>query len=329
MITFAESTIGSSHLKNGKPMQDSSKHLHLEECQSDILLVSDGHGGEKYFRSDRGSKFAVEAAKEALVEFLKEFHPSLPKNTFRQRGVSGIKDNTNQDYTPQDEHEREFRQLFDNIKFRWCEKVKNDLNADPIEGDSKNLTAYGCTLMAAVKTPSYWLAFQLGDGKCIAKFGSKRDKKFKKNWGEPIPWDSQCFLNVTTSLCHEGRESFRYCYGNTQCPYLFIASDGMDDSYMPLKKLLNFYQYVVKVFTEQDVDYAKAQLKEIMPVISKEGSHDDISIAFWIEEKQKPQRSLPKYNKQCYGTMKKRGQTMRLKQNRTLAMCQQKQGKKK
>ena len=296
MITFSKSIKGSSHDDNGKPMQDWSEHLYLEDYKADIILVSDGHGSDKHFRSDRGARFAVEAAKEGLVEFLKDFDPILPEETFRQRGIQGVKDSTHEDYTPHDEYEREFRQLFENIKFRWCEKVVKDwaenvpldkeLNYPGMHGKKMDLSyyekgrevvAYGCTLIVAVKTPNYWMAFQLGDGKCISFHADG-------TWYEPIPWDSRCFLNITTSLCHEGSESFRYCYGNTDCPCLFIGSDGMDDSYMPLDKLAEFYGLVIRVVAENGVDYATEQLIKMMPIISEKGSHDDISIAFWLDD---------------------------------------------
>lgn len=297
MITFSKSIKGSSHDENGKPMQDWSEHLFLEECQADILLVSDGHGCDKHFRSDRGAKFAVEAAKEGLMDFLKDFNPILPEDTFRQRGIQGVKDASHEDYTPHDEYEWEFRQLFENIKFRWCEKVVKDwADAAPCDNElmsqdsqgkkmalsyyekGREVVAYGCTLMAAVKTPKYWMAFQLGDGKCISFHADG-------TWYEPIPWDSRCFLNITTSLCHEGSESFRYCYGNIDCPCLFIGSDGMDDSYMPLDKLAEFYGVVIRVVAENGMEYATEQLEKMMPVISEKGSHDDISIAFWLDDK--------------------------------------------
>lgn len=297
MSTFSKSIKGFSHDSNGKPMQDWSKHLSLEKYKADILLISDGHGGSKHFRSDRGAKFAVEAAEEGLTEFLKEFNPILPENTFRQRGIQGVKDSAHEDYTPHDEYEREFRQLFGYIKFRWCEKVMKDwtenapldkeLNNPGMQGKKIDLSyyhekgrevvAYGCTLIAAVKTPNYWMAFQLGDGKCISFHTDG-------TWYEPIPWDSHCFLNITTSLCHEGSESFRYCYGNTDCPCLFIGSDGMDDSYMPLGKLAEFYELVIRVVAENGVDYATEQLTKMMPIISEKGSHDDISISFWLDD---------------------------------------------
>ena len=170
----------------------------------------------------------------------------------------------------------------------WAENVPLDkeLNYPGMQGKKMDLlyyekgrevVAYGCTLIAAVKTPNYWMAFQLGDGKYIAFHADG-------TWYEPIPWDSRCFLNITTSLCHEGSESFRYCYGNTDCPCLFIGSDGMDDSYMPLDKLAEFYGLVIRVVAENGVDYATEQLIKMMPIISEKGSHDDISIAFWLDD---------------------------------------------
>lgn len=37
-----------------------------------IAIVCDGHGGARYFRSDVGAKFAVDATKECVDEFVSE-----------------------------------------------------------------------------------------------------------------------------------------------------------------------------------------------------------------------------------------------------------------
>lgn len=63
--------------------------------------------------------------------------------------------------------------------------------------------------MCYVATKSYWFAFHIGDGKCIAY-------DIEGNWYEPIPWDDRCFLNKTTSLCDSiALDEFRYCYSGT------------------------------------------------------------------------------------------------------------------
>jgi hypothetical protein len=58
----------------------------------------------------------------------------------------------------------------------------------------------------------------------------------------------------------------------------------MDDSYMPLDKLAEFYGLVIRVVAENGIDYATEQLIKMMPIISEKGSHDDISIAFWLDD---------------------------------------------
>ena len=88
---------------------------------------------------------------------------------------------------------------------------------------------YGCTLMCFASTRTYWFAFHIGNGKCVAisvdsgRIGSS----------DPVPWDEKCFRNVTTSLCDpEALDKFRYCYGGTDTLPLavFLGSDGIDDS---------------------------------------------------------------------------------------------------
>ena len=88
---------------------------------------------------------------------------------------------------------------------------------------------YGCTLMCFASTRTYWFAFHIGNGKCVAiSVDSGRIEN-----SEPVPWDEKCLRNVTTSLCDpEALEKFRYCYGgkDTLPLAVFLGSDGIDDS---------------------------------------------------------------------------------------------------
>ena len=66
MLTFHHTCIGASHLTSGRPCQDASfsgtiGNLHL-------AIVSDGHGGERYVRSEYGARFAVDAAREIILQ---------------------------------------------------------------------------------------------------------------------------------------------------------------------------------------------------------------------------------------------------------------------
>ena len=55
---FAESVCNIEHLEKDFPCQDSSGTLEFDNVQ--VIAVADGHGGSNYFRSQIGSKLAVE-----------------------------------------------------------------------------------------------------------------------------------------------------------------------------------------------------------------------------------------------------------------------------
>jgi len=61
---IALSVIGASHVKAGIPCQDSSDAGSLGEWH--YAIVADGHSSERYFRSDRGAKFAVNVLRSAF-----------------------------------------------------------------------------------------------------------------------------------------------------------------------------------------------------------------------------------------------------------------------
>lgn len=137
---------------------------------------------------------------------------------------------------------------------------------------------YGCTLITYVQTSSYWFAFQIGDGKLV-KMSVINDKL---HCDQPIPWDSRCFLNKTTSICDSNAiEEFRYCYqGDGFYPTaMFLGSDGLDDSYGDGELLYNFYANLFKQIAKSGNEEACNVLKRSLPKISKIASKDDISVA--------------------------------------------------
>ena len=59
-MSIALSIAGDSHKRSGLPCQDASAAAVDQIEQWAYAIVSDGHGSERYFRSDRGAKIAVE-----------------------------------------------------------------------------------------------------------------------------------------------------------------------------------------------------------------------------------------------------------------------------
>lgn len=285
--------VGDSHIKTGKPCQDCARSITCELYS--MAIVSDGHGGERYFRSNIGSEYAVKITRDAVDSFVKEMNNSsicLFKDKSFTASDNGV-DKTNEKIS------EALRWLFSSIICQWNiaiteHALNNDLTKWELENVEKKYLdefeckrkeedtsfekTYGCTLMAYVQTSDYWFAFQIGDGKCVSL--TKVSGKLECN--KPIPWDERCFLNKTTSLCDsQAIDGFRYCYqGDGSFPVaVFLGSDGIDDTYGDEDGLYNFYVELYKIILQRGAKEAKKELKKTLPVISKRGSKDDMSIA--------------------------------------------------
>ena len=63
---FNVASIGHSHIKSGKVCQDFSSSY--SDGERTLVTACDGHGGEVYIRSHKGSKFASLATLRAMLE---------------------------------------------------------------------------------------------------------------------------------------------------------------------------------------------------------------------------------------------------------------------
>ncbi len=263
MYSFHVIERGSSHILTNKPCQDYAASQYTQDYA--IGIVADGHGSDRYFRSERGSKFAVEVTMTILQEFL-----SSTKNMTRL---------PNGDWQ---------KQIAASIISRWNDRIENDKTTDPFTDeelqslkdserqqieDGKWQSAYGTTLIAIVRTKACFLGLHIGDGKCVAVDNNGLPS-------QPIPWDDKCFLNQTTSLCDSDAVNlFRFVYQTKNLPIAaFVASDGVDDTYHTDERLYEFYRTVWKMFQDNPKS-AKEDLQSFLPKMSEQGSHDDISIA--------------------------------------------------
>lgn len=295
---------GESHIATGKVCQDYS-YSNVYENGNAIAIVCDGHGGKRYFRSDIGAKIAAEVTEHKVKTFIEEVGFSLLKDEpFTQHGTIS-EQISNQDFDKTSNIERAFRQLFGSIIYEWNAEILAHATHNPISELEKdgleerwikefeeniNLEkVYGCTLIVYAYTPEFWLAFQIGDGKCFAcdSLG---------NWREPILWDERCFLNKTTSICDSGAiDEFRYCYeGNGQSPIaVILGSDGIDDSFGSEENQANFYVQILKSIAKSGLDATLSEIETTLPQLSKIGSQDDMSIAM-IFDSDKVSSVIPK-----------------------------------
>lgn len=292
---------GESHKSSEKPCQD---YAYAETTEGlSMAIVCDGHGGERYFRSQHGSQIATEITANAIRDYVRNMATS-----YQGKEVNSVFDGSpftayNADHATNEQvdsaQHKSLMWLFASIISQWNLRItkhamENDLTEweqNHVEQkyldeflnkrkseDSTYEKTYGCTLMAYVQTPNYWFAFHLGDGKCV----SMRMANGHLVCEQPIPWDERCFLNKTTSLCDSNAlEEFRYCYqGNGEFPLaMFLGSDGIDDSYGDGYNLTNFYIQLFKLIIRNGNEKALKELRKSLPIISKIGSKDDMSVA--------------------------------------------------
>ncbi|MDR3139185.1 MAG: protein phosphatase 2C domain-containing protein [Treponema sp.] len=283
--SFSATATGISHIKNGKGCEDYS--LHYESAQIAFAVAADGHGDENYFRSAKGAEAAAAVAKDAVIQLNDTLRPRL-LNIINLKQMPAKK-----------EFEKFIHDLIKYIIKSWRDKVETDYTDNPFtEEELANVGekyrkrydagqslhhAYGTTLIAAAATKEYWFGIHIGDGRFTVLY---RDGTF----GQPVPWDERCFLNVTTSLCDDdASDSARigYALAPEQLPAaFFLCSDGVDDNY-PVeeneKHLYKLYRLIVTTFAEEGFDSTCRQLKDLAGSFATKGKGDDTSIAGIID----------------------------------------------
>ncbi|MDR3341738.1 MAG: protein phosphatase 2C domain-containing protein [Treponema sp.] len=264
---FASSTIGAHHRKHGKECQDDSRHV-TDEIMA-VAVVADGHGGDAYFRSRRGSRFAVESALQGIQEFIRIRREYGAPETESAEGL--------------------LRNLVKNILVSWHDKVEQDYTTDRFSPDEQEKAAqknkqpyhaYGTTLIAVAITEDYWFGLHIGDGKAVALYPDG-------SFDQPIPWDERCFLNVTTSICDDdAADTCRIYYSPEKPVAVFIGSDGVDDSY-PIheneKYLYHLYRTIAINFADEGFETTCQQVQGFLPSLTEKGSGDDVSVAGFID----------------------------------------------
>lgn len=261
MKGFNISIQGFSHISKGLVCQDSSGFY----CDDNISIavVADGHGSQKHFRSDIGSKMAVQIAINSIKDFI------MDKNSFNE----AIKNNSNKVLT----------RIESNIVYNWNNSVNEHYNNNPVcEEETSEISKselskisiesmYGSTLIVAAMTNQYWFGMQIGDGSCVSLYQNGETKL-------QIPTDDRLIANLTTSLCDcDAIHNFRHYYSDIMPIALLVSTDGLSSSFFEENTFLSFNRRIISQMT--NYDFALESLKQHLYKRSKEGSYDDISIS--------------------------------------------------
>ena len=273
--TFAKSIRGKSHDDSGKPMQDYSLAVRCEDFS--IAVVCDGHGANKHFRSDIGSKLCAEVVKEQLIAFY-DRNPSYEVLM--------------QDF------EAKAERLKLSIVSHWQARLKEYTDANPFTDDewkcaSPNLAfrkeydiaqPYGTTLLTALVTRDYYLVLMLGDG-AIVKINAKTMK------GEIVTFEGKNMYedqphSATDSLCSE--ESFYTTFHTVKkldseegAVAFGLCSDGFSEAFFTDEEVAHRLTNILNFYAEEGLEASAEPIENLMNEVSRRSiAKDDISIAF-------------------------------------------------
>lgn len=258
---------GANHQKKGTLCQDAS--FSLNKSRYTVAIVCDGHGGHDYCRSHIGSILAKEAAAKCVSD---KHLIGCIENATSEREINEL-----------------MIQLEKSIISKWNDLIYEHISKNPFTNEElervhsevaehyKNGSyvemAYGTTLIVMMITDSGWFCLHIGDGRCVVY-------EEKKGFSQPVPWDDRCFLNTTTSLCDiDAIRCFRHYFSRNIPDALFIACDGVDNSFQDDDSLCGFYKTVAESFRLMPFENAVCELAEYLPIMSENGSGDDISVA--------------------------------------------------
>ncbi|HEY0083295.1 MAG TPA: protein phosphatase 2C domain-containing protein [Pyrinomonadaceae bacterium] len=273
---IGETVPGASHLRAGIPNQDAIRYVRQSSARLPVIVsISDGHGSNKCFRSDRGSRFAVRVGADLLDELINGRHAALPpteidgklRESLTAEFIRRWRKAVDFDLKREPFREEEFTRMIE----KDGEKARRLVEANPH-------LAYGATSLSFLLTPTYALYLQLGDGEMITV--SERGEI-----GHPLPEDSRLLANETTSLCLDKAASdFRLAvcpHGDGDLPALILMTT--DGYYNSFSTAAGFYQVgsdLIQMLRERDgFGTVNRGIKGWLEEATAAGSGDDCTLA--------------------------------------------------
>ena len=265
---------GASHEKTGKPNQDA---IHTSSTgEAVILAIADGHGSDKYFRSETGSRYAVEIAVAEVENILRQI--PFKEGDWKDEDFSRMK--------------QQLGELPKSIVARWRKKVDEHLEETPfftkdewkhfsngkaLPNVTKNrIIPYGATLLVALVTRKFIFCLQLGDGDIV--FVRENGQSVK-----PMEDDKRLLANETTSLCTDTAvEDFRQKFlrlVSTPPALIMLSTDGYANSFSTSQGFLQVGGDILKQLREEDgLEKVQSSMKEWLGKATNQGSGDDITV---------------------------------------------------
>jgi len=257
---MGRSVRGASHVRSGLPNQDAIGWVEPGDSPGSLLLaVADGHGSAKCFRSDCGSRLAIEAAKSVLRAPQPPVPEETPAELVRQWRKS-VQHHLCENPIP--------TSALLKLERKLGKEARGSVESDPI-------LAYGSTLLAALVTDgaaSYW---QLGDGDILTVSSTGEVSR---------PWtrDGAQIGDETTSLATRdaAREVRTHVVRDPgSLPALILLStDGYANSFREDGGFLAVGPDLLRMLHAEGIAPIEENLETWLREASEQGSGDDITV---------------------------------------------------
>jgi hypothetical protein len=275
-----ESRIGAAHQRRWIPCQDASGVWCFADAEGvplQALVVSDGHGGSRYDRSEVGSAFACRVALEEIESQLRQtpIGRGSDVDAWRQWLANGLPSS---------------------LVRSWRREVLSHGQTHPrADGAPPSVIPYGATVGVILLTPKWWGYTGLGDWDLVRTDSAGGAELLSE---EP---DSPGGGEATFSLCMQGAENhFSSRSGlvsidaGEEAFALVLSTDGIRKSCSSDTDFLNLARHLGGLSAADDRGQPSA-LAEALDHISAQGSGDDVSVAIarWGQLRQNPLEQGP------------------------------------
>lgn len=259
MITyFTKTSIGYSHIKEGKACQDFSSVYHDEERT--ILTACDGHGGNLYVRSDRGSRLAS----MAVIKVLQDIDKSAFFHYTKTKVAKKIKLQVLCEWNNLVDNDLSDRAISKRERVSLSEKDNFKLKSNPVR-------AYGTTLNGAMIYGNRLICVSLGDG---GIFLIKR--------GRIIPAfedDEDAVANLTYSMCQE--DAYEHLkvqiFDFNELDGVLLCTDGLIN---PYQSISNFENKLVKPICMKLLEGKQVEIDDFVKQMGEKiGIGDDVTLS--------------------------------------------------
>jgi serine/threonine protein phosphatase PrpC len=262
---FGKSVRGREHRLSGLPNQDALRIYIGKDNNPVIIALADGHGSPVHFRSEVGSKMAVDTAVDILssvreTDKVPNKISKYPTLITREWNSRVLLDHKNKKFSSD-----ELGALYD--------EVKNESFVDYVRLDPK--IGYGTTLIVVASYGDFMLYLQIGDGDILVVDDTGNVRK-------PLRDDVQLSRYQTKSLCtHGASDDFRIAVekNNGANPVLVLTStDGYSNSFKSYQEFFKVgivYRDLIRIL---GCDFLEDILEDLLCKTSSQGSGDDITV---------------------------------------------------